>query len=49
MAEGDLSVRATLRKSDYLKREAEVLNEMIEALATKVSGVGTQATAVRAA
>jgi methyl-accepting chemotaxis protein len=47
-AEGDLSVRARLRKSDYLKNEAGAINEMIEALGIRISGLGEQATAMRA-
>jgi methyl-accepting chemotaxis protein len=49
MAEGDLSIRAKLRTNDYLKQEAEVMNEMIEALAARIRGVQAQATVVRAA
>lgn len=48
VAEGDLSVRARLRKSDYLKKEAEVMNEMIEALAKRITGIEEQSTAMRA-
>jgi methyl-accepting chemotaxis protein len=33
---GDLSFRLKLRKKDYLNREANDLNEMIEALAKKM-------------
>lgn len=49
IAEGDLSVRARLRKSDYLKKEADVMNAMIEALARRVGGMQAQAAAVRTA
>jgi methyl-accepting chemotaxis protein len=48
MAAGDLSVRARLRKSDYLKREAAVMNEMIAALAARISDLDAQIAAVRA-
>lgn len=39
VGEGDLSVRLSLRKNDYLVREAQAINEMIEALRTRVSDV----------
>ena len=46
---GDLSVRARLRKHDYLGREADALNEMLEALAARVAGLEEEARAVREA
>jgi methyl-accepting chemotaxis protein len=49
VAEGNLSVRAPLRKNDYLTQEADVINEMIEALAGRFAGIEEQATAIRAA
>jgi|SRR3990172_1922034 len=39
IAEGDLSVRATLRKGDYLGKESDTLNEMIASLRTKVQTI----------
>ena len=39
MAEGDLAIRANIRKHDYLHPHAKALNEMIEALETKVRGL----------
>jgi methyl-accepting chemotaxis protein len=48
VAEGDLSVRARLRKNDYLKREADVINEMIEALTKRITGIEEQSRALRA-
>ena len=35
ISEGDLNFRVQIRKSDYLHREEEALNKMIEALAEK--------------
>ena len=49
VAAGDLSVRARLRKHDYLMPEADALNEMLEALAARVAGLEEEAQAVRAA
>jgi methyl-accepting chemotaxis protein len=49
VAEGDLSVRATIRTTDYLTKEAEVINEMIEALTKRITGIEAQSTALRAA
>jgi methyl-accepting chemotaxis protein len=48
VAEGNLSVRATLRRHDYLTQEAEAINAMIEALAGRVAGLDEQVTALRA-
>lgn len=39
VAGGDLSVRASLRKSDYLEKESDSLNEMIASLRTKIEGI----------
>lgn len=43
VAEGDLSMRATIRKHDYLHAHARALNEMIEALEVRFKGLGDQA------
>jgi methyl-accepting chemotaxis protein len=47
LADGDLSVRATIRKNDYLGKEAEVVNEVIARLATKLSGMQEQCNEIR--
>jgi methyl-accepting chemotaxis protein len=39
MAEGDLAVRANIRKHDYLHPHAKSLNEMIEALEARIRGL----------
>jgi methyl-accepting chemotaxis protein len=39
ITEGDLTVRAQLRKSDYLGRESDALNEMIASLRTKITDI----------
>jgi methyl-accepting chemotaxis protein len=39
IAEGDLAVRANIRKHDYLHPHAKSLNEMIEALETRIRGL----------
>lgn len=49
VAEGNLSVRARLRKNDYLTQEADAINEMIGALAGRITGIEAQVTALRAA
>ena len=49
VAEGDLSVLVRIRPTDYLTREADLLNEMIAALRQKISSVGEQSVALRAA
>ena len=36
---GDLSVRVTIRKHDYLGNEADILNEMIAGLRTKIKDI----------
>jgi len=43
MAQGDLAIRANIRKHDYLHPHARSLNEMIEALESKVRGLADQA------
>lgn len=42
IADGDLSVRATLRKHDYLHAHARAFNEMVEALEGRFKGLGDQ-------
>ena len=39
VATGDLSVRVTIRKHDYLGHEADILNEMIAGLRTKIKDI----------
>lgn len=39
VARGDLSVRANLRKGDYLGKESESLNEMIASLRAKIESI----------
>lgn len=39
VASGDLSVRATLRKGDYLGKESDSLNEMIATLRGKIESI----------
>jgi len=39
VARGDLSVRAKLRKGDYLGKESESLNEMIASLRAKIESI----------
>ena len=39
VAAGDLSVRATLRKHDYLEKESESVNQMIASLQAKVQDI----------
>ncbi len=49
VAEGDLSVRVRIRPTDYLTREADLLNAAIGSLRQKISGIEEQSTALRAA
>jgi methyl-accepting chemotaxis protein len=42
MAGGDLAIRANIRKHDYLHPHARALNEMIEALETRIRGLDDQ-------
>ncbi|MFQ5897232.1 MAG: hypothetical protein ACE5JN_03205 [Candidatus Methylomirabilia bacterium] len=42
VAQGNLSVRATIRKHDYLGKDAESINEMIAALRTRITGIEEQ-------
>jgi len=39
VAAGDLSVRVTIRKHDYLGSEADILNEMIAGLRTRITDI----------
>ena len=43
MGEGDLAIRANIRKHDYLHTDAKALNEMIGALETRIRNLGDQA------
>ena len=49
IAEGDLSVRANLRKADYLGKESDSLNEMIMSLRTKLTDIKKHSEEVEAA
>lgn len=42
IAQGNLSVRATIRKRDYLRKDADSINEMIAALETRITGIEEQ-------
>jgi len=46
-ARGDLTVRATLRKRDYLLKEAAELNAMIEAVNDRLAGAARDCAALR--
>ncbi len=48
VAQGDLTVRANLRKHDYLGKESDVLNEMIGNLQSRVKGMKEHYEDVRA-
>ncbi|MFQ5988856.1 MAG: hypothetical protein ACE5K9_02960 [Candidatus Methylomirabilales bacterium] len=48
IASGDLSGRVILRKHDYLTNEADILNEMVAGLQTKINGIEAQHREVRA-
>ncbi len=37
--DGNLTVRASIRDKDYLESEAAVINELIEALSTRIKGI----------
>ena len=43
LAGGNFSIRANIRKHDYLHTDAGVLNEMIETLETRILGLEEQA------
>lgn len=42
LAEGNLEIRANIRKHDYLHGEAQAINEMIELLQTRIRGLDDQ-------
>ena len=42
LIEGNLSIRANIRKHDYLHTDARALNEMIEVLETRIRGLEDQ-------
>lgn len=42
VADGDLTVRATLRKKDYLRKEEAVVNDLVQALNARLSVVDDQ-------
>ena len=46
--DGDLSVRVTLRKADYLAAEEAIINELIRETGSRVDEVGSHATALKA-
>jgi methyl-accepting chemotaxis protein len=37
--EGDLTIRATIRKTDYLHAEADTVNEFLETLESRIDGI----------
>ena len=45
--DGNLTVRARIRDKDYLESEAEIINELIEALSTRIKGIEEQSVEVR--
>ena len=49
IAEGNLSVRANLRKADYLGKESDSLNEMSAGFRAKLAGIQKHSEEVRAA
>ncbi len=49
IAEGNLSVQASIRKYDYLQEEADCINEMIASLRAKIVDIETQHRAVEGA
>lgn len=42
LAEGDLAIRANIRKHDYLHGEAQVINEMIKSLESRIRSLDDQ-------
>ena len=48
VADGDLSVRLSIRGSDYLAKEARLLNEMTASLSSRVQGIGELSAELRA-
>lgn len=47
IAEGNLTVRSTIRKHDYLQKEADCIQEMVDSLRTKVKGIEERSGEVR--
>ncbi len=47
IAEGNLTVRSTIRKHDYLQKEADCIQEMVSSLRMKVKGIEEQSGEVR--
>ncbi|MDA2910009.1 methyl-accepting chemotaxis protein [Nitrospiraceae bacterium AH_259_D15_M11_P09] len=47
IAEGNLTVRSTIRKHDYLQKEADGIQEMVDSLRTKFKGIEEQSGEVR--
>ena len=48
VGDGDLAVRATLRRKDYLVREQDVINEMIGKLSDRIGAADTTTQEIRA-
>ena len=48
LRDGDLTVRATLRSNDYLRKEEAIINEMIEAFRAKIKNIDAQSWHLRA-
>ena len=48
LRDGDLTVRATFRSNDYLRKEEAIINEMIEALRAKIKNIDAQSWHLRA-
>lgn len=49
IGEGNLAVRASIRKRDYLQEEVECINEMIDSLRSKIMDIEAQHRAVQGA
>ena len=47
IAEGNLTVRSTIRKHDYLQKEANCIQEMVSSLRMKVKGIEEHSGEVR--
>ena len=48
LRDGDLTVRATFRSNDYLRKEEAIINEMIEAFRAKIKNIDAQSWHLRA-
>ena len=46
--DGNFTVRARLREKDYLHSEAEIINELIDALGTRIRGIEERSVEIRA-